>query len=295
MLDQAAGDQGFTRCGIVVKEDARGAAETLAALVKGLQAVNVPAVVDKRTAEAFTTNLASVPLEEMGAHCDLMIVVGGDGTLLRASRVVLADDLPVLGINLGRLGFMVDIAPKAAVETLQEILQGRYREEHRFVLQASLDDVDLGVAINDVVIRHPEPVSMLEYVTYADGRLISHHRADGLIITTPTGSTAYALSANGPMLHPATQALGLVPICPHTLSDRPLVLPADSVIEFRLVAPSDQAIITLDGTDKINLGLGARLGVSRAEKPLRLIHPIDYDWYGILRSKLSWGREKPPL
>lgn len=295
MVETAAVNTRFARCGIVVKEDARGAAETLAALVSGLEAVNVPAVVDARTASAFSTDLSSVPLEDMGAHCDLMIVVGGDGTLLRASRVVLADDLPVLGVNLGRLGFMVDVAPKVAVETLHEILQGRYREEHRFVLQAALDDKDLGVAINDVVIRHPEPVSMLEYVTYADGHLISHHRADGLIITTPTGSTAYALSANGPMLHPATQALGLVPICPHTLSDRPLVLPADSVIDFGLIAPSEQAIITLDGTDKISLGLGARLRVSRASKPLRLIHPIDYDWYGILRSKLSWGREKPPL
>lgn len=295
MLETAAAKTRFARCGIVVKEDARGAADTLAAIVDGLAAVDVPAVVDARTAHAFTTRLASVPLEEMGEHCDLMIVVGGDGTLLRASRVVLADDLPVLGVNLGRLGFMVDVAPKVVVETLHEILQGRYREEHRFVLQAALDDTDLGVAINDVVIRHPEPVSMLEYVTYADGHLISHHRADGLIITTPTGSTAYALSANGPMLHPATQALGLVPICPHTLSDRPLVLPADSVIEFSLIAPSDQAIITLDGTDKINLVLGARLRVSRANKPLRLIHPIDYDWYGILRSKLSWGREKPPV
>ena len=284
----------FRRCGIVVKRDAQGAATTLAAILQRLDAMQVPLVVDAATASAFGVDRPHIPLAEMPSHVDVMVVVGGDGTLLRASRAVLGAGLPILGVNLGRLGFMVDIAPDAAANALQAILEGAYIEEPRAVLTASRGAQPMGVAINDVVIRHPEPVSMLEFVTYADGRLISHHRADGLIVATPTGSTAYALSAGGPMLHPAVDAVALVPICPHTLSDRPLILPASAKIEICIAGKDGSgAIATLDGHTNHHLATGERVQIARGPQPLRLIHPSDYDWYGILRSKLSWGRDKP--
>lgn len=284
----------FRRCGLVVKADARGAPTTLKAVLDCLQARGTPVVTDLDTQAAFTLDLPAVSLADFGEHCDLMIVVGGDGTLLRASRRVIADGLPVLGINLGRLGFMVDIAPDAAAATLHEVLDGAYVEERRGVLEAFRDEESLGLAINDVVLRHPEPVSMLEFATTTDARFISHHRADGLIIATPTGSTAYALSAGGPMLHPASDSVALVPICPHTLSDRPLILPASAQIEVRIAGRDGRgAMATLDGHSTVAIAPGGLVQVRPATTPLRLIHPAGYDWYAILRGKLNWGRDKP--
>lgn len=288
----------FGRCGLVVKRDARDVKATLQAVLDCLGGLGVPVVADLDTARTLAPGLTAVPLAELSAHCDLVIVIGGDGTLLRACRAVVPDGCPLLGINLGRLGFMVDIAPGAIHEVLPEILAGRHVEEKRFVMEAEQNrpesDVGLGLAINDVVIRHPEPVSMLEFATYADGHLISHHRADGLIISTPTGSTAYALSAGGPMMHPASDSLAVVPICPHTLSDRPLVLPASTTIRVEVNGRDGRgAIVTLDGYHNTTLARGESLTVRRASSLLKLIHPADYDWYGILRSKLNWGREKP--
>lgn len=288
----------FNRCGLVVKRDARDVKTTLHAVLRCLAALNVPVVTDLDTGRTLAQDLHAVPLHEISAHCDLLIVIGGDGTLLRACRTVVPDGLPLLGINLGRLGFMVDIAPDAIAEVLPEIIAGRHVEEKRFVLEAhhhtAEQDQPLGLAINDVVIRHPEPVSMLEFATYADGHLISHHRADGLIISTPTGSTAYALSAGGPMMHPASDSLAVVPICPHTLSDRPLILPAATTVRVEVSGRDGRgAIVTLDGYHNTTVATGDSLTVTRATPPLKLIHPVDYDWYGILRSKLNWGREKP--
>ncbi len=288
----------FRRCGLVVKRDARDVKATLHAVLECLGSLGVPVVTDLDTARTLAPELPAFPLQEISAHCDLMIVIGGDGTLLRACRAVVPDGLPLLGINLGRLGFMVDIAPGAIDEVLPEIIAGRHVEEKRFVLEAHQNKPEtskaLGIAINDVVIRHTEPVSMLEFATYADDHLISHHRADGLIISTPTGSTAYALSAGGPMMHPASDSVAVVPICPHTLSDRPLILPAATSVRVEVNGRDGRgAIVTLDGYHNTTLATGDSLTVKRSSAPLRLIHPIDYDWYGILRSKLNWGREKP--
>lgn len=298
MMADRVESQSFARCGLVVKRDAPRASLTLSAVQDCLLQMNVPVVADSETAAALAPDMVSCPIEQMASHCDLMIVVGGDGTLLRACRAVIDDQLPVLGINLGRLGFMVDIAPESIAQVLPEIIAGRFVEEQRFVLEARAlsSGASLGLAVNDAVIRHPDPVSMLEFATYANDKLISHHRSDGLIISTPTGSTAYALSAGGPMMHPSSPAVAMVPICPHTLSDRPLILPAETKIRVEVGGRDGRgAIVTLDGHDNTALKNGDSLLVSRAERPLRLIHPADYDWYGILRSKLNWGREKPTL
>ncbi len=288
----------FNRCGLVAKRDARDVKATLQSVRACLEALQVPVVTDPDTARTLAQDVPAYPLPEIASHCDLMIVIGGDGTLLRACRAVVPDGLPLLGINLGRLGFMVDIAPGAIAEVLPAIIAGRHVEEKRFVLEAHQNSADsskaLGLAINDVVIRHPEPVSMLEFATYADGHLISHHRADGLIISTPTGSTAYALSAGGPMMHPASDSVAVVPICPHTLSDRPLILPAATAVRVEVSGRDGRgAIVTLDGFHNTALADGDSLSVSRSSTPLKLIHPADYDWYSILRSKLNWGRDKP--
>lgn len=288
------GAASFHRCGLVLKHDAPRINDTVRVVLDCLRNLDVPVVTDSEYSARVVPELEAYPLDELADRCDLMIVIGGDGTLLRAGRAMLGAGVPVLGINLGRLGFMVDIAPQKIVEVLPQIIAGHYVEETRDVLAASVGDESIGTAINDVVIRHPVPVSMLEFETYADDVLISHHRADGLIVSTPTGSTAYALSAGGPMLHPNSDSFAVVPICPHTLSDRPLILPFN--IELRLEISSRDAqgaTATLDGYHNRKLAQGDSLLVRRAEQPLRLIHPQDYDWYSILRGKLNWGREKP--
>lgn len=284
----------FHRCGLVIKHDAPGVVDTVRAVLDCLSCLDIPVVTDCEYSSPLAPELDAYRLDELAHHCELMIVIGGDGTLLRAGRAMLSAGVPVLGINLGRLGFMVDIAPKKIADVLPQIIAGQYVEETRDVLTATINGEILGTAINDVVIRHPVPVSMLEFETYADDRLISHHRADGLIISTPTGSTAYALSAGGPMLHPNSGSFAVVPICPHTLSDRPLILPFDSELRVDISSRDEQgATVTLDGYNNRHMAKGERLLVHRADKPLRLIHPQDYDWYSILRSKLHWGREKP--
>lgn len=285
----------FARCGLVVKRDAPDALACLDAVLQCLRSLNIPVMLDDETRASLAPDEPSCALEAMPRHADLLIVIGGDGTLLRACRTVLRASLPVLGINLGRLGFMVDIAPGSIATVLPQIMAGEYVTDPRLVLQARIaEGDDLGLAVNDVVVRHPDPVSMLEFATYADERLISHHRADGMVISTPTGSTAYALSAGGPMLHPASPALAMVPICPHTLNDRPLILPAGKPVRVVISGRDGRgAIVTLDGHHNTALANGETLIIEQSEHALTLIHPRDYDWYGILRSKLNWGRDKP--
>lgn len=240
-------------------------------------------------------DIARSSRETMAGRCDLIVVVGGDGTLLSAARTGSAWGVPILGVNQGRLGFMVDVAPREIRETLTAVFAGDYVREQRLLLQArarqSGTDAGPFLAINDVVIRNQAAVRMLEFETWLDDEFISQHRADGFIVSSPTGSTAYALSGGGPVLHPSLEAMALVPICPHTLSDRPIVVGARQTVRIVLRgAASTLAMCTCDGQNSMPLRSGEALEVSAARSRLHLIHPKNYSYFNILRNKLHWGR-----
>lgn len=234
---------------------------------------------------------------EMAKLCDVIIVIGGDGTLLDAARTLDGADVPLIGINLGRLGFLVDISPEDIIKHLPAMLAGEYISEQRFLLETLLyrdDTVTFShKAFNDVVLHSGDVLRMIEFETYANEKFISRHRADGMIVTGPTGSTAYALSGGGPVLHPSLDALMLVPICPHTLTDRPLVLNADNSIEIILDETNQvPAVVSCDGQLNFALQNGDRLKVNRTPDNVTLLHPNDYDYFSILRDKLGWGRDR---
>ncbi len=225
---------------------------------------------------------------------DVLVAIGGDGTMLYANRLAAGAGLPLLGINRGRLGFLADIGTDEMLARVAEVLDGRYAEEHRLMLTAELDDgrqTVQAMALNDVVLQRRETGRMLDFETWIDGVYVNTHGGDGLVVATPTGSTAYALSGGGPILHPGVGAITLVPICPHTLSDRPLVVSADAEIEVRLVEHADtRSEVICDGRVLGELLPGYRLTITRAPCDAILIHPRDHDYFRILRSKLHWGR-----
>ena len=235
-----------------------------------------------------------VPESGMARAAELVVAIGGDGTILYATRLVAGQDVPVLGINRGRLGFLADVTPDAMLGRVDEVMAGRCLRETRLMLHASLEAngrIDTCVALNDVVVQKLDTGRMLDFETWIDGRYVNSHGGDGLIIATATGSTAYALSGGGPIIHPELDAVVLVPICPHTLSDRPIVVRADCEIEVRLgERPDTRAHVVCDGQILGELAASDRLRVRRAERPVTLLHPLDHDYYQVLRSKLHWGR-----
>jgi NAD+ kinase len=230
----------------------------------------------------------------IGRRCDLVIVLGGDGTLLNAARSLVDFRVPILGVNLGRLGFLADVSPGEIPDSLEDILCGEYREEERSLLHAEIIRDERSVtqsdALNDVVVHKREVARMIEVDTYIDGQFLNAYRADGLIIATPTGSTAYALSGGGPIIHPTLETVVLVPICPHSLTHRPIVLSANSEIEILLhPANTTQTQVTCDGQISLPLKPGDHVLIRKKRCKLRLVHPIDHDYFRLLRAKLNWG------
>jgi len=235
---------------------------------------------------------------EMADNIDLAVVVGGDGTLLQVGRLLAPKNIPIIGINLGRLGFLVDISSSNLDQQLEEMLVGKYAVESRTLLQADVyrGKKQLGSesALNDVVVHVRNDVRMIEFDTKIDGEFVNTQRANGMIVSTPTGSTAYSLSAGGPILHPSLNAVTVVPICPHTLSHRPIVVSAESEIEILLCESRDvNARVSFDGQANVNLRAGDRIIIRQHPNKLLLIHPESYDYYHILRSKLGWSTTPP--
>jgi len=232
---------------------------------------------------------------ELCAKSDLIIVIGGDGTLLGTARQAVLYDTPILGINLGRLGFLVDISPEEMLQSLDHVFDGNYEVDSRSVLEACFVDENgshTALAINDVVLHKWNTARLIEFETMIDGHYVEKQRSDGLIISTPTGSTAYALSGGGPLLHPALDAIALVPICPHTLSNRPIVIDGNAEITIKVCGdtPADQVRITCDGQDSLALpSEDKKFIIKRHKHSVRLIHPPGYDHFQILRNKLGWG------
>jgi NAD+ kinase len=214
--------------------------------------------------------------------------------MLHTARLAAPHAVPVLGVNRGRLGFLADIGPADVRDRLDEILEGRYVQDRRAMLSATLSgarNTVNGQALNDVVLQKWQTGRTLDFETWIDDRYVNTHRADGLVVATATGSTAYALSCGGPILYPELVALVLAPICPHSLSDRPIVIRSTSRIEIRLLErPETQAHVICDGLSLGELALGEKLVIEPASDSVVLLHPQDHDYFRILRSKLRWGR-----
>jgi NAD+ kinase len=285
----------FTTIGLIGKLHDTRVARTATQVSRYLGERGLNVVVDEGIAEYLAGEDSEVLSTSMlGERCDLVIVIGGDGTLLYAARALSSYDVPLLGINLGRLGFLVDVSPDEAPATLDQILRGHYQEEGRFLLRAEVwrngEQVSAGEALNDVVVHNWNVARMMEFKTYVDGQFVNSERADGLIISTPTGSTAYVLAAGGPLLQPTLNALVLAPICPHTLSNRPIVVAGDSLIEVVVCKHTDEAQITFDGQLSFSVTGGDCVRVRKKDRPLRLIHPADHNYFALLRAKLHWGK-----
>lgn len=239
--------------------------------------------------------LAVLPQDQIEAS-DLVIAIGGDGTMLYASRLARKYGTPILGINRGRLGFLADVTPDEMIASVDQVLQGDYSVDSRLLLEARLypqtGKQQVAYALNDVVLQRRETGRMVDFETRVDGRYVNTHSGDGLIVATPTGSTAYALSCGGPIIEPHLDAIVVVPVCPHTLTDRPIVLAADRSVEVSLLERDDtKAEITVDGFSMGSITPDDKLRISAANKRVTLVHPPGYDFYGILRSKLFWGRD----
>ncbi len=290
-------EMAFNTIGLIGKYNAPEVGASLFELADFLTARDRRVLIDQGTSHVMgNTSLQAACRDTLGKECDLVIVVGGDGTLLNAARSLNDYNIPLLGVNLGRLGFLVDVHRDRMLEAIEEILNGVYTEEHRFLLHTSIERqgeiISESNAFNDVAIHKSHVARMIELECYVDQSFVSTMRADGLVISTPTGSTAYALSAGGPVLHPSLNAITLVPICAHTLSNRPIVVGGDSeiLIHVRENAPSE-VLVSCDGQIGLNLLIGDTLIIKKKANPVRLLHPANYDYFEILRAKLHWGEK----
>jgi NAD+ kinase len=287
----------FNTIGLIGKYQDPGIADTLHAVHNYLRGRKLQVLLDADTAANMPGHgMATAPRAQIGERCDLAIVVGGDGTLLDAARSLSDFGIPLVGVNLGRLGFLADVSPADMVQQLDEILAGDSTEEERLLLHARVErdgeEIMAADALNDVVIHKWEVARMIEFETYVDGLFVHTSRSDGMIVSTPTGSTAYALSGGGPILHPSLDALVLVPICPHTLTSRPIVVSAGARIEV-VVAPSLQGEgqVTCDGQINHRVEPGDRIVIEAKPRKLHLLHPRGYEYFRILRSKLRWSEQ----
>lgn len=246
-------------------------------------------------------DLTSIPnsfktasMQEIGKHSDLAISIGGDGTLLNCARALVDFTVPILGINLGRLGFLADVPSDQINSTLLAILNGEFFTEERFLVEGELKTENSSskhLAMNDIILHSHEAVRMIEFEVFSNKQLIHRQRADGLIVSTPTGSTAYSLSGGGPIIHPSLDVLAIVPICPHTLSNRPIVLPANEQIEIRVIPSNTAAQISFDGQSNQIIEPDQKIVINRYNKTISLLHPKEYNYFEILRAKLHWSTQ----
>ena len=275
-------------------------AESLRSLAEFLDGRGLSLLVEAETAVNVGKKIGVVryvPADypAIGACADLAIVLGGDGTMLAAARQLARYRVPLVGVNQGRLGFMTDISRKDMLTCMDDLLDGNYQPEDRLLLDAEIirdgREVAEGIVLNDVVVDKGAIGRMLEFELFIDGEFIYNLRSDGLIVSTPTGSTAYALSANGPILHPSLGGIALVPLCPHSLTNRPVMVPASSEIEIEITNAADPRI-HFDGQVSVDLRKGDRVRIRRSGYDVRFLHPPGYSYFAMLRQKLRWS-ERP--
>ncbi|MCH8059431.1 MAG: NAD(+) kinase [Proteobacteria bacterium] len=284
----------FQKVAVLGRHDDPRVAEPMTLLVRHLTKAGIEVfAADDMTIDLPVTRIAE---SKLAGHADLMIAIGGDGTMLYAGNLSRRSDIPLLGVNRGRLGFLADVSPDEMLTSVDHILGGDYTCESRLLLDAQLTRADgstvAATALNDVVVQRRETGRMIDLVTSIAGKYVNTHSGDGLIVATPTGSTAYALSCGGPIIEPQLDAVVVVPICPHTLTDRPIVVAASQTIEIRLLRREDTgAEVAIDGDTIGAIEPEDVITVSAADSRLQLIHPPGHDFFGILRSKLYWGRD----
>jgi NAD+ kinase len=263
----------------------------LADLARHLIRKNIEVWIEENTAQhAELSGYKTASLANIGSNVDLAIVMGGDGTMLSVARSLIDHEVPLIGINRGRFGFLTDLRVEDMLQQIDRILAGEYSKEPRVMLTAKVErngqEFYADYALNDVVVK--SALRLIEIEVAIDGEFVHKQRSDGLIISTPTGTTAYALSAGGPILHPNLHAISLVPICPHTLSNRPIAIHSNSLIEVTLVQ-FDEAQLSFDGQFQLTLEVGDKIIINRAEQTVSLLHPSDYRYFDMLRNKLNWG------
>ena len=287
----------YNTIGLIGKPNHEGASTTITALYQFLTDQNYKVLIESSVAPSINLDkLAINTLIEIGEQADLAIVVGGDGYMLGAARVLSCFNIGVIGVNRGNLGFLTDLSPDELIEPLQAILNGKSRSEQRFVIEAEVYRhgklKSSNSAVNEAVLHAGKVASMIEFEVYIDESFMFSQRSDGLIVSTPTGSTAYSMSAGGPILTPNLNALSLVPMFPHTLTSRPIVVDGNSEIKLVLANENYQNLqVSCDGHVILAVMPGDEVIIRKSEYTLRLIHPLDHDYFNVLRSKLSWGNK----
>ncbi len=289
----------FKTIGIIGKHRSYDIRDSLEQVIEYLSHRNVNIIIDNDSAKVLENKY---PVQEasrsvVGVKCDLVIAVGGDGCFLNAARTVANHEVPIVGINRGHLGFLTDILPQDMEEQLDKIFNGEYHEEKRFFLHCDIMDQNKMLteneALNEVVLLPGDNAQLIKFEIYIDDTLVNYQRADGLIISTPTGSTAYALSGGGPILHPGLDAIALVPMFPHNLSSRPIVVSGDSNIKIKIPTNNETSPrVSCDGNARVPVPPGGIIKISKYRNQLRLLHPKGYDFYETLRSKLGWEQAR---
>jgi len=285
----------FKTVALIGKYKSSEIGEPLLRLAKFLVEQDYRVLVARQTGEAIVNpgyDLAD--LSEIGERADVAIVMGGDGTMLNIARNLVKHHVPLIGINQGRLGFLTDVSIDTMLDTVGEMLRGDYTGEDRILLStvvrrngASVSDE---IAFNDVVVSKGSAGRLIEFEASIDGQFVYSQRSDGLVVATPTGSTAYALSSGGPILHPTLEAMVMVPICPHTLSARPIAVNSRSVVEITLTYAAD-ARVHFDGQHHFDLNVNDKIVIQRTDNTIRLLHPVGHSYYDTLRQKLHWGEK----
>jgi NAD+ kinase len=284
----------YSTIGIIVKTEA-SVTDIVVRLCDFLASKQCNVLLDDSAVDIVScSHVPVVTRKELAARADLAVVIGGDGTFLNAARSMAERGVPLIGINIGRLGFMVDISPEDMESCLEQIMQGNAVSDERFLLQAQIsregEVIYNGEALNDVVLHIRDVARMIEFETRINDKYVYHQRADGLVVCTPTGSTAYAMSSGGPLLDTDLEAIALVPICPHSLTNRPIVVDSDSVIDITVGATNNVTTqITCDGQRECVVKTGDQIRVTRMRNMITILHPPGHDHYEILRAKLHWS------
>ena len=285
----------FRNIGLIGRPDKSSVVETLCLIHDHLVSQGLHPVFDIETAQLVPyQNTQTVSRSLLGEVVDLVIVVGGDGSLLHAARALVRHNTPVIGVNRGRLGFLTDIKPTEVLHKLDQVLHGQYQRDRRFLLEMEVrskgESIYQAIALNDVVLHSGKSVHMIDFELNIDGQYVYRQHSDGLIVSTPTGSTAYALSGGGPILHPSMDAIALVPMHPHTLSSRPIVVGGNSEIKILIRENRVLPMVSADGQHSVSLGVGDSLHIRKHPFKLNLLHPPGYDFYMACRTKLGWNQ-----
>ncbi|REL27656.1 NAD(+) kinase [Thalassotalea euphylliae] len=288
----------YKTVGLIGKPNHDGASATISTLHQYLIENNYQVLVERSVASAIDADCEPdiQSLTDIGEQADLAIVVGGDGYMLGAARVLSGYSIGVIGVNRGNLGFLTDLSPQDVIPPLEAILRGESRSEQRFIIEAEVYRhgklKSSNSAVNEAVLHAGKVANMIEFEVYIDGSFMFSQRSDGLIVSTPTGSTAYSMSAGGPILTPNLNALSLVPMFPHTLTSRPIVVDGDSEIKLILANDNHENLqVSCDGHVILAVMPGDQVIIKKSPYTLRLIHPLDHSYFNVLRNKLSWGNK----